>query len=159
MKNSYHTRSLVSKVIDDPGMHPEDRPEAYKRLYTAEQAALLEWIRLAVKPAKTAGPGTSYGIKHDFEKAGFYISNGRFKGAMLAAGYAPVDPTELNWRFRIRPTGKRRESKNGIVYHVDHLAPEDKEDLDALVRVAEHVRLRRYEENHRGNPRPQDLNA
>ncbi len=28
------------------------------------------------------------------------MTNGEFKGAMLAAGYEPVDRTELNWKFR-----------------------------------------------------------
>jgi hypothetical protein len=126
-------------------MHPEDRPEAYERLTTTEQAALLEWIRLAVKPAKTTGPGTSYGIKHDFEKVGLYTSNGQFKGAMLAAGYTPVDPNELNWEFRIRPTGKRRESRNGAIYHVDHLTPEERENLDALARAGSRAQVRRYD--------------
>ena len=140
-------------------MHPEDRPEAYEKLAPAEQAALLEWIRLAIKPAKTIAPNTSYGIKHDFESVGFYISNGQLKGAMLTAGYAPVDPDELNWEFKIRPTGKRRESKNGAIYHIDHLALEEREDLETLVRVAEKVRTRRYEENHRDNPHPANLSA
>jgi hypothetical protein len=150
MKNTHHTNPLASKAALDPGMHPGDRPEAYARLAPAEQAALLEWIRLAIKPAKTVDRSTtSYGIKHDFEKVGFYITNGQFKGTMVAAGYAPVDPNELNWEFRIRPTGKLRESKNGTLYHVDHLTPEDKEDLDALVRASQNVRLRRREENHR----------
>jgi hypothetical protein len=140
-------------------MHPEDRPEAYEKLAPAEQAALLEWTRLAIKPAKTIAPNTSYGIKHDFESVGFYISNGQLKGAMLTAGYAPVDPDELNWEFRIRPTGKRSKSRNGAIYHVDHLTPEEREDLEALVRVAEKVRTRRYEENHRDNPHPANLSA
>src|SRR5215207_1419549 len=99
-------------------MHPEDRPEAYEKLAPAEQAALLEWTRLAIKPAKTIAPNTSYGIKHDFESVGFYISNGQLKGAMLTAGFAPDDSDELNWEFKIRPTGKRRESKNGAIYHI-----------------------------------------
>jgi hypothetical protein len=140
-------------------MHPEDRPEAYEKLAPAEQTALLEWIRLAIKPAKTIAPNTSYGIKHDFEVPGFYITNGQLKGAMLTAGYVPVDPSELNWEFKIRPTGKRRESTNDAVYHVDHLTPEEREDLEALVRVAEKVRTRRYEENHRGKLRPANLSA
>jgi hypothetical protein len=140
-------------------MHPEDRPEAYEKLAPAEQTALLEWIRLAIKPAKTIAPNTSYGIKHDFESVGFYISNGQLKGAMLTAGYVPGDPDELNWEFKIRPTGKRRESTNDAVYHVDHLTPEEREDLEALVRVAEKVRTRRYEENHRGKLRPANLSA
>jgi hypothetical protein len=149
MIKTQHTNTRASKTTLNPSMHSGDRPEAYARLAPAKRAALLEWIRLVIKPAKTVAPNTSYSIKHDFERVGFYITNGQFKGAMLAAGYAPVDPNELNWEFRIRPTGKRRESKNGVVYHLNHLAPEDKEVLDALVKVAKNVRLRRREENHR----------
>src|SRR5829696_7284482 len=126
-----NTTPLATKAIDDPRMHPGNRLEAYDNLCPVEQAALLEWIRLAIKPAKTVAPSTSYGIKHDFEKAGFYITNGQFKGAMLAAGYTPANPNELNWEFRIRPTGKSRESNNGTIYHLDHLAPEGREDLEA----------------------------
>jgi hypothetical protein len=150
MQNTHHAKPLASKAINDLEMHPEDRPEAYEKLSPAEQAALLEWIRLAIKPAKTVAPSISYGIKHDFERAGFYVTNGQFKGAMLATGYALVNPDELNWEFRIRPTGKRRESKDGTVYHVDHLAPEERKDLEALARAAQNGRLRRYEDNHRG---------
>jgi hypothetical protein len=135
-------------------MHPEDRPEAYEKLAPAEQAALLEWTRLAIKPAKTIAPNTSYGIKHDFESVGFYISYGQLKGAMLTAGYAPVDPDELNWEFRIRPTGKRSKSRNGAIYHVEHLTPQEREDLEALTRVARNGQRRRYEETHEGSPIP-----
>ena len=48
----------------------------------------------------------SYCMKHDFEHEpyGFYIRNGAFQGAMLAAGFCPVDERELNWRFRVKPT-------------------------------------------------------
>jgi hypothetical protein len=155
MKNINHTNSLASKATLDPGMHPDDCPEAYERLAPAEQAALLEWIRLAIKPAKTIAPSTSYSIKHDFETAGFYITNGQLKGAMLVAGYAPVDPDELNWEFRIRPTGKRSKSRNGADYHVEHLTPEEREDLDVLIRVARNGRRRRYLETHKDNPIPQ----
>jgi hypothetical protein len=135
-------------------MHPEDRPEAYEKLAPAEQAALLEWIRLAIKPAKTIAPNTSYGIKHDFEWVGFYISNGQLKGAMLTAGYVPGDPDELSWEFRIRPTGKRSKSRNGAIYHVEHLTPQEREDLEALTRVARNGQRRRYEETHEGSPIP-----
>ena len=64
---------------------------------------------------------------------------------MLATGYALVNPDELNWDFRIRPTGKRRESKNGTVYHVEHLTPEDREDLDAMARAGQRAQVRRYD--------------
>jgi hypothetical protein len=71
MQNTHHTKPLASKAIDDPEMHPENRPESYDNLSPAEQAALLGWIGLAIKPAKTVASSTSYGIKHDFEKVGF----------------------------------------------------------------------------------------
>jgi len=40
-------------------------------------------------------------LKHRCENAagGFYISNGQFKGAMLAAGYVPIDSSDRNWHF------------------------------------------------------------
>jgi len=149
-----NTTPLATKAIDDPRMHPGNRLEAYDNLCPVEQAALLEWIRLATKPAKTVAPSTSYGIKHDFEDAGFYITNGQFKGAMRASGHAPVDPEELNWEFRIRPTGKRSKSRNGAIYHVEHLTPQEREDLEALTRVARNGQRRRYEETHKDSPIP-----
>jgi hypothetical protein len=151
MNKTHKTNALTSKATLDLGMHADDYPEAYEKLAPAEQAALLEWIRLTIKPVKTVAPSTSYGIKHTFEEVGFYISNGQFKGAMLAAGYAPVNPDELNWEFRIRPTGKRHQSKNGTVYHVDHLIPEEREDLDALARAGKRARVRRYDAYRKGN--------
>ncbi len=84
-----------------------DPPAEYAKLSRVEQAALLSWIAEHISPRKTPNKRTSYGIKHAFEASvgGFYISNGAFKGAMLAAGYEPVYPEERNWRFRIS-TGK-----------------------------------------------------
>lgn len=77
-------------------------------LTAAEQETLLSWIRENFVAAKTPlKEHTSYTLKHEFERAtwpqaGFYVTNGHFKGAMLAAGIEPVDPNEENWRFRIR---------------------------------------------------------
>jgi hypothetical protein len=74
-------------------------------LLTDEQKGILrEWIRAQFKPAETIYYGTSYGMKQPFTSAGmgpFYVTNGQFKGAMRAAGFEPVDPTEQNWRFRV----------------------------------------------------------
>ena len=154
MNNTHKAKPFASETSLNRGMHPGDRPEAYEKLIPEEQDALLEWIRLAMKPAKTVAPTTSYGIKHDFEGAGFYITNGQFKGAMRASGHAPVDPEELNWEFRIRPTGKRSKSRNGAIYHVEHLTPQEREDLEALTRVARNGQRRRYEETHKDSPIP-----
>ncbi|MBE0660332.1 MAG: hypothetical protein IH602_21745 [Bryobacteraceae bacterium] len=81
-------------------------PAAFQRLTPQEQSALVDWIRAVLAPAKTVFRRTSYGMKHDFEREpdGFYIYNGAFKGAMLAAGFDPVDASELNWCFRVKPS-------------------------------------------------------
>jgi hypothetical protein len=155
MHNTDHLPGRPLKASDIIAMHPLDRPEEYEKLSPAEQATLLEWIRLAIKPAKTPVVETSYGIKHDFEYATrLYVSNGQFKGAMLAEGYAPVNPGEQNWRFRIRPTGRFSESKDGSIYHIEHLTADEREGLAALARVADRAQDRRYEAERRLKQHP-----
>jgi hypothetical protein len=88
-----------------------DPPSEYQELCPDTRAEVLLWIWRNLKPTKAkVYPGTSYGLKHAFEDdAGTYISNGAFKGAMLEAGYLPVDRRERNWRFRCAWTrGKAR---------------------------------------------------
>ena len=79
-----------------------DPPREYGELPPDERAELLLWIWHNLKPTRTAiYRSSSYGLKHHFEDdTGLYIGNGAFKGAMLEAGYVPVDPRERNWRFR-----------------------------------------------------------
>lgn len=62
-----------------------------------------EWIRNNIRPAKAILAGrTSYGLKHVLHSdTGLYLTNNQFKDAMLLAGYKPVNPNELNWRYRI----------------------------------------------------------
>ncbi|MDP9458211.1 MAG: hypothetical protein M3Q49_02635 [Actinomycetota bacterium] len=114
------------KTPTSPGVNgawTEDDPRDYETLGRDEQAALRAWIAVAMKPARTVGPSNSYTMKHDFETAGgFYVSNGQFKGAMLAAGYKPVKRGEQNWRFRQRPTNKRAD---GYSYY--HALPDETE--------------------------------
>ena len=103
------------------GVWSEDDPRDYKNLNPEEQAALRAWIAVAMTPARTVGPSSSYTMKHDFETAGgFYITNGAFKGAMLDAGYRPVKRGEQNWRFRQRPTNRHAD---GYSYY--HALPDD----------------------------------
>jgi hypothetical protein len=83
--------------------HPLDLPAAYDELNQAEKDALVYWIEHAICSATRYSNRTSYGIKHDFEREAFYLTNGQFKGAMLAAGYQPEDAQELNWTFKIKP--------------------------------------------------------
>jgi hypothetical protein len=80
-------------------------PRCWDQLSSDRQAALVGWIRDVLVPAGRAFHRSSYAMKHDFERepGGFYVTNGMFKGAMLAAGHQPVDAREINWRFRVRP--------------------------------------------------------
>lgn len=99
----------------------EDDPRDCENLTDAEKEALQAWIAVAMRPARTVGPSTSYTMKHDFETAGgSYVTNGQFKGAMLAAGHKPVRRSDQNWRFRQRPTNKHAD---GYSYY--HALPDD----------------------------------
>lgn len=61
------------------------------------------WIRKNIRTGKKILHGhTSYGIKHMLEHdTHIYLTNNEFKDAMLLAGYQPVNPKDLNWRYRI----------------------------------------------------------
>jgi hypothetical protein len=78
-----------------------NQPSAYPELPGVQRAEIEEWIARELVTGPLAGPRSSYGLKHIFHRlpGGFYMTNGQFKGAMLAAGYEPVDRCELNWRF------------------------------------------------------------
>ena len=62
----------------------------------------MEWIRKSILKTKKISGRTSYGLKHVLENdTGLYLTNNEFKDAMLLSGYEPVDPDDLNWRYRI----------------------------------------------------------
>jgi len=74
-------------------------PLDYTRMREDERNALYDWIFDAFDFQKTLTvcPRTSYGLKHVYERqTGNYVTNGQFKGAMIHAGYLPVDPLDLN---------------------------------------------------------------
>jgi len=81
-----------------------NQPSAYERLSDDAKAALQEWIERELVPANKTAPDCSYVLKHIFARlpGGFYVNNGEFKGAMLVAGYEPLDRTELSWQFSYR---------------------------------------------------------
>ena len=62
-----------------------------------------KWIDENIAPNKKILRGrTSYGMKHILtHDTGIYLTNNEFKDALLLKGYKPVDPNELNWRYRI----------------------------------------------------------
>ena len=77
-----------------------NQPSTYERLPEEQEAATQEWIARELRPSPTLGPKCSYGLKHVYQRlTGCYLTNGEFKGAMLVAGYWPIDRTELSWQF------------------------------------------------------------
>ena len=87
-----------------PPLDPIDEPERFNELSPAKQELVVAWIRAVMKPAKTLHRVSSYGLKHFFEwEVGLYICNGAMKGAMVAAGYQPTNPSEQNTCYRVRP--------------------------------------------------------
>jgi hypothetical protein len=77
------------------------------RLYTDlpldKQEALINWIENHIYSRKTANHNySSYDLKQYAEwNIKYYISNNQFKDAMLHCGFYPVNPTELNWHYKI----------------------------------------------------------
>lgn len=77
------------------------RPQGLSR---EELALVMDWIAENILPRKRVLRGSSsYGLKHLLERdTGVYLTNDRFKAAMLLAGYLPADPDEVNWHYRIQ---------------------------------------------------------
>jgi len=79
-----------------------DDPRQYLLKDIGIKRALLNWIHNGME-ARSLRRCTSYALKHLFENAtGVYVTNGVFKGAMLAAGFEPKDSSEQNWRFKYK---------------------------------------------------------
>ncbi|GAC1342144.1 MAG: hypothetical protein NVSMB27_00610 [Ktedonobacteraceae bacterium] len=84
----------------------KDHPHAYDALSQEERETLQYWIEHAIQPAQKADERhSSYGLKHEYEReTNVYVSHAQFKGAMLVAGYQPIEKSEQNWHFKIKPT-------------------------------------------------------
>lgn len=77
-------------------------PKSFEALTESEQQTLLDWIESNFIRTQTFNTKrSSYYIKHLFEKGGFYVTNGQFKGAMLKAGFKVKNPNSDNWYFNI----------------------------------------------------------
>lgn len=97
-------------------LHIGNRPEDAERLSASQFWEIVRWIHSTFERASSSRscPASSYGLKHWFGNEGtseqswwpnpngFYITNGQFKGAMLAAGFRPVNEEETNWEFKIK---------------------------------------------------------
>ncbi|GHV12211.1 hypothetical protein FACS1894219_04700 [Clostridia bacterium] len=101
--NSWNRRCESYRVKHEADIYIND-PARFLELPKYEQAELLKWITETLFPRKTINhQSTSYGLKHFYENTTRnYVTNGQFKGGMIAAGFAPVDATALNARYRYK---------------------------------------------------------
>lgn len=78
-----------------------------------DQKKVFDWIKNYISPRSSVdNRHTSYGLKHIQQHVtGLYLYNNEFKDAMMLSGYMPVDPDELNWRFKIYVRKTPRESE------------------------------------------------
>lgn len=85
-------------------MNDINLPGDYEELSQKEKLELSLWIYTHFEPSKRAyTKSSSYGLKHDFERdTRIYVTNGQFKGAMLARGYKVKDEKALNWYFKMK---------------------------------------------------------
>ena len=91
-----------SKIINGRAYTDGDT-KLFTDLPIEKQEALIDWIDLNISGRKTPNYNyTSYGLKDYAERSiHCYITNNQFKDAMLYCGYYPVNPTDLNWSFKI----------------------------------------------------------
>lgn len=79
-------------------------PNDFENLSNEEKEILVKWIPHNLGRAdRFYKKASSYYLKELFESSpeGFRITNGQFKGAMLAAEYSVADKDSLNWHFNI----------------------------------------------------------
>lgn len=81
-----------------------DHPSEYQKLTDNERQAVHAWIVSNFTKADTYWRVHSYFLKDVFRKSpsGFYLTNGAFKGAMIAAGFSPKHPNHQNWVFNVK---------------------------------------------------------
>lgn len=81
---------------------PKTNPLLYDALAEDEKQALDQWIDEYLMPAPTAKLGTTYWLKHQYQRmSGRYVFSGALNGALLKRGFAPFSTTGINWMFRM----------------------------------------------------------
>ena len=91
------------KTGEDVRLDDVNQPSSYDKLPDSEKADLQVFILGSLIPADGTGRFGSYSLKHIYQRLeGRYVTNGEFKGAMLAAGFEPIDRCELTWQFSYR---------------------------------------------------------
>ncbi len=147
--------------------HVDNSLDAYDALTDMAKAALQAWIQHAVAPApaRTNAWSSSF-LKQEFEAVGFSITNGAFKGAMLAAGYEPKKRSDApDWYFAVKPRalGSARMKRppilrRGETFPLSHLTRDECLAFDAVVEAAR-AHLRKPSSSMQVSPEYLDVDA
>lgn len=84
-----------------PSITNYDSPVGYGTLSAQQKTALALWIVANATRFDLRRTHSDY-LKERFteSEAGFYVTHGQFKGAMLAQGYQPLNIRSNKWYFR-----------------------------------------------------------
>jgi len=93
--------SFLNEIPAPPCLRSADDPAQYAHLSESTKAKMAAWIKAALTYSDRPGRASSYLLKHAFQEdtGGEYVVNGAFKGAMMVAGFYPIEHEEQNWRF------------------------------------------------------------
>jgi hypothetical protein len=83
----------------------ENQAQDYDRLTGDKRTAVATWIAGTLFPSKNVNRyQSSAALAGVFARSagGFAVTNGQFKGAVLAAGLRPIDDMHVDWTFHIR---------------------------------------------------------
>jgi hypothetical protein len=125
-----------------------DDPRSFNSIALECQLVLLAWIGYAIEPSKKINRRSSYEIKHDFEHVGFPVTNGIFKGAMLASGYKPKERRDQMWYYAIQPRSRNApmvpgewwygsmSTQRNEAFLLSHLTYQQRRTFDEMVKLA-----------------------
>jgi hypothetical protein len=83
----------------------DDSPKWFARMEEKRKTRLIQWILVVIEPTKrvSQSPQSSYALKHIYEAdTGAYVTNGEFKGAMIANCIEPTNDEDQNPVYRIK---------------------------------------------------------
>jgi hypothetical protein len=110
-----NTHYKVKCVSDCSEQTDINSPIEYEKLESSQKSLVVTWIKENFEHRKSINyRHSSYELKHIFERShdGFYITNGAFKGALLAAGFTNHNDG-MNWYFAITERSIKESKKGG----------------------------------------------
>ena len=100
-----NTNSLKVLKLVYPVRFESYNPAAYDKVPEENKKQANEWIAEHIRPFRLTNSRDSYSLKHVMQHdhdSGLYLTDGEFKGAMLAAGYTPINMDDRTWHWKIQ---------------------------------------------------------